>query len=297
MGWRKGGDGGGKKRPGDGGRGESARRPAHPEGHSSPAPRPGKASWRKKAEAAPAGSASGASPYYRRTGGFFGFLFGRRIKLWTLACLFTVLLGGIVWLLLSVPSRVPLVAVAVSAYRDPRIPQNMTALADIERFVQLESDTADFRMVGVASEKTAIKEFIEAFTRKLQEVKPGGSAFSRKSIIIYISAHGVVNHEGKACLLLAESDPLDDATWLPLADVLKAIRQEPRFRDATKLLALDCCRIRSDWRLGILDNRFAERVPGEIERAEIPNLAVLTSAGPGERAWAAPEFGGGTAFA
>jgi Mg-chelatase subunit ChlD len=295
--WRKGGEGGERNRPGDGGRGEPSRRSARPdpEAHSKPPAKPVKSSWRKQKTAAPvaAGSGPGGSRYYRQTGGFFGFLFGRRLKLWTLACLFALLLGGIVWFLLSVPSPVPIVAVAVSSYKDPRIPHNLTALTDLER---LNSYTQDFRKVDVSIEKTKRDDFTAAFAKKLKEVTPGGSAFSRKSVIIYISAHGVVNGEAKPCLLLADSDPLDETTWYPVTDVLTAIKAEPGFRDATKLLALDCCRIRSDWRLGILDNRFGERLLEEIQNAEIPDLAVLTSASPGEQAWSSPELGGGTVF-
>ncbi len=295
--WRKGGDGGGRNRPGDGGRGEPARRPSRPdpEAPAKPPAKPVKSSWRKQKGAARADtdSGSGGARYYRQTGGFFGFLFGRRLKLWTLACLFALLLGGIVWFLLSVPSPVPVVAVAVSSYKDPRIPHNLTALTDVER---LNSYTRDFRKVDVAIEKTKREDFTAAFAKKLKEVTPGGSAFSRKSVIIYISAHGVVNGEGKPCLLLTDSDPLDETTWYPVTEVLTAIKGEPGFHDATKLLALDCCRIRSDWRLGILDNRFGERLLDEIQNAEIPDLAVLTSASPGERAWSSPELGGGTVF-
>jgi Mg-chelatase subunit ChlD len=298
AGWRKGGDGGGRKRPGDAGRGEPARRPLRPEheGQSKPPVKPVKSSWRKqKAAQAPAASTSSSgSRHYRRTGGFFGFLFGRRLKLWTLACAFAVLLAGIAWLLLSVPSPVPVVAVAVSAYRDPRIPHNLTALTDVER---LSADTLDFRKVELAIDKTVRDSFAAAFAKKLSDANPGGSAFSRtKSVIVYVSAHGVVNGDRKACLLLTDSDPLDESTWYPVSEILTAIKNEPNFQNATKLLALDCCRIRSDWRLGIVDNQFTKVLRDEVEKAGVPDLAVLTSASPGQLAWSSPELGGGTVF-
>jgi len=302
-GWRKSGGSGGK-RSDDSGRGDSARggsdagdhsrRPGRlPSGTPEPQkPAGSKSSWRKRSSAAAGVPSAGGERYYRRTGGFFGFLFGRRQKLWVLGCMFSLLLAGIVWTLLRTPTRVPIVAVAITRYDDPLIPQNFTASRNLERFEHLASQTRDF----VSSVKTIQGQFTPELRKILKNVAPGGKAFSRKSVILYISAHGVVNQHDKPCLLMSDSSPVDDTTWYPLSELLDTIKQEPGIRDATKLLVLDCCRIRSDWHLGILDNRFVDVLQRALDDADDPNLCLLTSADSGQRAWSAPEFGGGTVF-
>lgn len=311
--WRKSGGQGGKRpdgpEPGKSGRGKpESGRPARPAPGKSDAGKPavgqpatsgGKSSWRKKNTAeAPAGTAS-EERIYRRSGGFFGFLFGRKQKLWMLACLFTILLGATLYVLSQRLNRVPIVAIKVDRYSDPRIPHNQTAVRDVERLNRLGETTDDWHNEDVSNVKTVVgnQKFKSTFRDVLAKVTPGSKGwFSGKSAIIYVSAHGVVNQEGKACLLLSDSDALDETTWFPLSDLLAAIGEEPRLDGTTKLLILDCCRIRADWRLGILNNRFVDVLEDELKNAQVKKLCVLTSAGQGELAWSAPELGGGTVF-
>src|SRR5579872_1203270 len=306
AGWRKSGGSGGK-RPDDASRGDSGKGGSEPGGHSrrparpaSGAPEPvpssrGKSSWRKKSTAASTTPSDSGDRYYRRTGGFFGFLFGRRQKLWMLGCTFSLLLAYVVWTMLNEPTAVPIVAVAVTRYVDPLIPQNFTASRNLERLENLASQTRDFRCTPL-HEKTSQSDFKTAFKNALKTVVPGGRRFRRKSVIIYVSAHGVVDQNDKPCLLLTDSKPVDEKTWYPLSDLLEAIKRETRFENATKLLVLDCCRIRSEWRMGILDNRFVKVLHQALAEVDDPNLCILTSANSGERAWSAPDLGGGTGF-
>ena len=115
-------------------------------------------------------------------------------------------------------------------------------------------------------------------------------------MLIYVSAHGVVNRDGEPCLLVEDSSPLDAATWLPVKNLCERICEVKPDERTRKVLVLDCNRIEVSGQCGLLYNSFAEQlkdlVENKLDKKVCRNLVVLNSTSPGEVAWAAPELGG-----
>ena len=127
---------------------------------------------------------------------------------------------------------------------------------------------------------------LETLNELLKKATPGGP---ENVVLIYLSAHGIVNEKNEPCLLLARSKPEDPKTWLPLAKVLEALREYKKGTSVKKVLVLDCNRMDFNWSWGLLHNSFAERLRELVDKE--PNLVVINSTSPGQIGWAAPELG------
>lgn len=121
--------------------------------------------------------------------------------------------------------------------------------------------------------------------------RDGGSLrLGTSLVLVYVAAHGQVNERGEACLVPPRADPLDSSTWLPLNELLDVLsRTFPASRQEV-LLILDTPRVESAWRCGWLENRWDERFSALLAQRADDRLWVLTAAGPGQIAWAAPEL-------
>jgi hypothetical protein len=94
--------------------------------------------------------------------------------------------------------------------------------------------------------------------------------------------HGIVNEANQPCLVPPNEDPFDSNSWLPLAKVLEAIRDEETLKGKHKLVLLDCQRVLSCWRCGWLENHFYDTVSTTVKEANDPHLFMLTAADAGQ---------------
>ncbi len=197
------------------------------------------------------------------------------------------------------PKNTPLVMLRASRY--PLQMPPLALAAEDEHFLKRVSpsnlplrQSASFRYLGSSDNQTDEEGTPQRFLAQLKTVKPSGPGwFSRNdAVVIYISAHGLVNEQGQACLVPPNADAFNTSRWLPLVKLLKDISALPNLQRSRKLVILDCNRISMKWRSGVMDNRFADQLPAAVDQVDDPNLYVLNSTSPGQIGWAAPEMRG-----
>jgi hypothetical protein len=203
-----------------------------------------------------------------------------------LAGLFLVLVAVLVWYLTLLPTRSPFIVAVAADYRWP-LPPNGWAQEDVAGLRNHLGDQT-LAVTDVSLAKVLGEEPLVGFARHLELVAER-TAPSR-AIVVYVSAHGVVDGAGRPCLLLPEHDPLDSSSWLPLSKLLEQFRAVAGHRKL--LLILDCNRQLDNWCIGLSDNQFAERLETAVADANVAGLAVLNSASPGQRAWTSPNLRG-----
>ncbi len=200
-----------------------------------------------------------------------------------------VLLAGFLYYLLTRPEPTPLIALRAAAY-----PLQMPPLAFAEEDVALLGKISRHNVQVVTVDLDSSSKALDDFRKQLKATGRQFNIFRRgaATVMVHVAAHGAVSESGEACLVPPGADPFDSRTWLPLSEVLQAIRAEPALSGKKKLVLLDCQRVASCWRCGWLENRFAEEVGNTVKAAEDPTLFVVTAAAPGQTAWAAPELRG-----
>ncbi len=249
--------------------------------------RPQRRSWRSGAgsEARPRKSAS--QPSWAAGGGTGGGGVRRWLGGVLLTAFALTLLGGFLYFVFARPRATPLICLHVTDYEAPLMPQAF-AQEDIERFTQLfYSRGLSWGQISTGSIKPdEIKplnvstgdEFLEALLKRVREEKPGGP--NKDVILIYVSAQGLVDAEGKPCLLAAAAPrvekELDQAPspgeilapqrLVRLETLLARLKQEHPW--AWKVVLLDTVRWERNWRLGVAENRFADALS--------PLMATLT---------------------
>ncbi|MCC7335876.1 MAG: VWA domain-containing protein [Pirellulaceae bacterium] len=262
-----------------------------------------KHSWKKKAR--PPSAASGGK--YWATGGASKPIVSRSLVrlLAALAVLLTTT-AALVLYLWNQNSSTPFISIAAIDYEHPWAP-NAWAKEDQQRFQSL-AQSSQFKVVVKQEKKDGTwQELIRSELEKITPGGPGGSLlpflFGYRSAIVHLSAHGVLNHDSKPCLLFADADPLDDATWVPLAEVLNAIGEaigEPTVgaheidtnHRARVLVILDTGKQPPDFRCGLLSSGFIDAARDEIKSLKFKNFAVLLSCDEEQCAWTAPEING-----
>jgi len=188
-----------------------------------------------------------------------------------------VLVGLLSWIRpLPRPLFVPL---WVGEYRAPRLPSSPAAGADLDA---LRAGGYFPRVVGEAQGNQ------DRFTlaENLAALKSSGAA---ESVVLYVSAGARVGPSGQVAILPADADPADPRTWLPLRDVLVALRDHG---SRHKLLILDIGRPRAVADPGLPgDDDAAARIPAELAAVADPRRLVLTACGPGQVALASGDLG------
>ncbi|MEX0641262.1 MAG: vWA domain-containing protein [Pirellulales bacterium] len=123
------------------------------------------------------------------------------------------------------------------------------------------------------------------------------------AIILYLSAHGVVDRDGRACFLLPRPAGDEGVSFDPRRDLVPVRELFDRLfydrtngtqklaPEVTKLIVLDAGRIDQCWELGLLYNGFVESLQSELRELQVDNLFVLNSTDAGQKGWAAPELG------
>ncbi len=221
-----------------------------------------------------------------------------RIASWILfvVALFIVFIVVIIYR----PRRTPLVAMAVTDYESLAsrvVPPNGWAVEDVESFRELDAreEIVEYASPPYVSGKTGES----AFEGLREEIRKRSRWWNlrRYPIIVYLSVHGVVNQDGKPCLLLPGDSPLASDKWLPMEKLVEHLfpADAQQALPAKKLLILDCNRMDVNYRLGLLYNSFADGLNDVVQKT--PGLAILNSTSPGQIGWTSPEQLRGSVFA
>jgi Mg-chelatase subunit ChlD len=251
-------------------------------------------SWRKGARAprrsdAPRGEPASASWQTRRADSRRRLLAGNRAKIFLFSLAALVL---VIWFVVAVfwtGIRTPLLAIGITQYAAP-LPPNAYAMEDITSLETTNPRNITNRPLRQGGTREDCRRFLES---QLTSQRPGGP--KRDVVLIYLSAHGVVNEQNEPCLLFGDAEPLDDATWLPIRELFEWLKKDQERLETAKrkiVLLLDAGRIEDDWGLGILYNGFAELLAEAWQRADVPRLYVLNAASAGQVSWPAPELNG-----
>jgi hypothetical protein len=195
------------------------------------------------------------------------------------------LLSTLVYLLLVSPERTPMVVVAATDYTLP-LPLNPWAHEDHLAIAKLHKKNLTVYDVSASwsTEGSAKANIVPADVLSNQKG-------DHEPVIVYISAHGIVDGNNQPCLLPRGASISDSSSWIRVKDILEKLK--PTEPDTPgRLLVLDCNRIRMNWGLGVIYNSFAERVQQVAESYSAENLAVIISAGPGQTNWAAADLSG-----
>lgn len=192
------------------------------------------------------------------------------------------LVGWYVWSLLISPVQTPVLIVSAAPYSEPFAP-NAWASEDADRLAALHerSLTVD-RTTSLQNLGSRLDALIKSQPRA-------------RTVVIVLSMHGGVNDDGEACLVPPGASAQNAATWVPLRDVLKWIKNSRVVpQGANTLLVLDCNRLRVRWSQAVLYNAFTDRLVQSklIEKSGIPHLVVLNSVSPGQRGWASARLQG-----
>ena len=200
----------------------------------------------------------------------------RRLRITVLFGLAAALLVLLLWYVLYAPAQTPVIAIAATNYRWPQGP-NAWAAEDLEGLTELHGKT--LRIADLSAEWRAPESALARLDSELARLaeRRGRS----RAIILWISAHGAVDGQGRPCLVLPGSSPLDSKTWLPLATVLEHLQAAGLPDRMSKLLVLDAARQPANWNFGQLDD-FAAALAPLVAGSKLPNLAILNSASPGE---------------
>ncbi len=264
------------------------------DGHGAKPAKEEKHSWKKKARSP---SASAGGKYWATGAGSKPIVSGNLVRLFVaLAVLLTTTAGLVVYLWVQ-NSSTPFVSIAAIDYEHPWAP-NSWAKEDQQRFKTL-SQSSQFA-VAVKQEKKegTWQDLISLELGKIEPGGPGGSMlpflFGYRSVIVHLSAHGVLNGRSEPCLLFADADPLNDETWVPLSQVLKAIGEHASVtkNQARVLVILDTGKQPPDFRCGLLSSGFIDAARDKIQSLPFANFAVLLSCAEDQCAWTAPEIEG-----
>ena len=186
----------------------------------------------------------------------------------------------------------PLLVISATAYHAPA-PPNAFAAEDVARMRKAYGSYHNIALSEPAEAPKDSASLLDIVRSFLNRAQPGGP--DKKVVMIYLSAHGVVNGAGEPCLLLPDHDPLRCGTWLPVSELIKTITQAANLEDCQKIVLLDATRIDDAWRMGVFANTFAIALDSLINETRPANCFVLNASTGLETALAAPEISG-TAF-
>ncbi len=252
-------------------------------------------SWRKTAKAAP--TAAGGK-YWASGSGSKPLFSGNVVRLFVALVALGATTVGIVVNLFNTNLSTPLVSIATIDYEHPWGP-NAWATEDQTHLLGL-SESSQFK-VAIKQQKKEEATWEQLIELELEKTTPGGpggslipALWGYGTLIVHLSAHGVLNGANEPCLLFADADPLDDRTWVPVNKVLTAIGEHQHVTngDVRVLVVLDTGKQPPDIRCGLLATGFIEEARESIQKLNFANFAVLLPCAEDQCAWTAPEMGG-----
>lgn len=131
-----------------------------------------------------------------------------------------------------------------------------------------------------AVEGIVVHDHREAWTsrwrsRGLADIFESVDIAQNDSLVIYLTAHGIVDAEGNALLLFDDFDLKDqDETTLVVGDLLAQITE---FEVAQKILILNAGEMDYDPRMGIIANDFPQKLKECVDTLGDPSLWVICS--------------------
>jgi hypothetical protein len=185
----------------------------------------------------------------------------------------------------------PLIAVAFHDYKLP-FPPNAWSYEDVEHFKQQSRPVLgdsnlqwmDFDNDGRPEPKA---EWRKAWLESLTESVARAEARRKLPVLVYVSAHGVVDGSDEPCLVAPGHELLPES-WLPVKELVERLGNAAKERRV--VLFLDANRLAAHWALGMLYNDFAERLKGAV--GNTANVLIVNSTSPGQVGWASPKLGG-----
>ena len=150
------------------------------------------------------------------------------LKLLLLVGLLSVLMVIFICVLIFRPVQLPLLIAAVSDYRSESIPPNAWAHENAAALAERLSKGGCVRSTLVpANAWTSPDDAVVEICNWVQRTPGGGPG--RHTMLIYLSAHGVVDESFEPCLLLPKSSPCGktsgagDGAWLRLRELVQKI--------------------------------------------------------------------------
>jgi hypothetical protein len=194
---------------------------------------------------------------------------------------FLLVLGGAFLGLLTWAAPVPhptLVPLFVSDYESP--PLAAPAFADPDR-----------RALGGGDYFLAAKGTDTGKRQRHQLVRDLAALRQRQdstAVVVYLSAYALCDDKGAVQILPADGRPDEPKTWVPLRQVLEALKECPA---QNKLLILDVMRPLADSYLGVLRDDVAAAVKEELDEVDDPRRLVLCACEPGQVSLGSEELG------
>jgi len=205
---------------------------------------------------------------------------GKRFAAIALILVIVGIVAGLLIYLRPAPKPIFL-GIAITQYANRSYSPNPWAQQDSDKLREhFESDSAQAYQ---AQEKKGLLDLLTQLADRT-----GKSADKGRPVIVHLSAHAVAR-ESKVYLLPGRAEPDNRSSWLPLEDVLSALRRG----SGPRLLLLDLARPIADAHAGLLTDSVADAVYEELSRTDqagnLPFL-VLTACGKGEVAHASFEL-------
>lgn len=216
----------------------------------------------------------------------------QRATLTTVCFLVAIALFGVlVRSLWFYPRQTPLVVAWAPRYEYPLLPVGWVQ-EDLEHLLAddtgLQSKTLTIHDLSLATRHREAAR--SALRLSLQQARE--EALHSQVLIVWLNFHAVVADNGRVSLLTPDSVIEDSQTWWPLDDVLQQIRDSNLPADVTKLILLDGVHELSNWRGGVVYNDVVAALERQVAEANLAQLVVLTSTGPGEISWKSRELHG-----
>ena len=211
----------------------------------------------------------------------------RSMAFWTVVCV-ALLIFFVKWVPKYHP-RPPLVVFTVARYQAP-LPPNSFAEEDARGFQRLDKPNKILICKRVAAGSG--DSWNEELLKGLRKSRPGGP--DKNVVMVYISAHGLIDKAGNPCLFIPGKSKKDDSdTWVRVSDLLTGLFPKNDDRDycrddVLKLVILDANRLDYSPSLGLLHNAFAAGLADAVSKAGVERLYVLNSTSPGQVAWSDP---------
>ncbi|MDB4396681.1 hypothetical protein N9003_02400, partial [bacterium] len=205
-----------------------------------------------------------------------------------------------VYLLTYSPKQTPFTLISFRDYQSP-VPLNLGASKDANGLGSLanlqffsENEINKWRDELPASSNPNKTRVLEIVANSFQEDQ---SLFFKlpSTRILYINGYAAVNQSDEPCLILATDNPLNESSWLKIEDLFEEIDQSTKSKDFQTLLVFDCVKELDNWKLGIIQNDWTDRVGGLLENegfSELKStLTILCSTSPNESSHYSPRLG------